>query len=120
MHGVLKFGDASVFAIGVWLVVFACAFQSAAFGEGAAYAILGTLFPTPSKPGHAGRGIEWLRGSLSPRIELPVFAIGGIDVSRAAAARDAGAHGVAVCGAILGAPDPGAATARLLESVGRD
>lgn len=67
------------------------------------YVIVGTIYPTPSKPGHPGSGPA-LIASIRPRIpELPIYAIGGIDASRVAAPLAAGAHGVAVCGAILNA-----------------
>lgn len=44
---------------------------------------------------------------------LPVLAQGGVEVRNAGACVEAGASGVAVTGAILGAPDPGAAAAAL-------
>jgi thiamine-phosphate pyrophosphorylase len=47
-----------------------------------------------------------------------VIAIGGITAERAALCRAAGAHGVAVVGAIAAAADPRQATAELLEAVG--
>jgi thiamine-phosphate pyrophosphorylase len=37
---------------------------------------------------------------------VPVYAIGGITVSSIPALIRAGAHGIAVCGALLGANDP--------------
>jgi len=43
----------------------------------------------------------------------PVIAIGGIDVATAPAVRAAGASGIAVIGAVLGAPDPESAAAAL-------
>jgi thiamine-phosphate pyrophosphorylase len=47
-----------------------------------------------------------------------VIAIGGITAERAALCREAGAHGVAVVGAIAAAADPKQATVELLEAVG--
>jgi thiamine-phosphate pyrophosphorylase len=77
-----------------------------AVGEGASYIVLGTIYPTPSKPGHPGSGSELLR-RVAPRVApLPVYAIGGVVVSRIPRLLHAGAYGVAVCGAILAANDP--------------
>jgi len=84
----------------------------AAEREGACYLVLGTIFPTPGKPGHPGAGLDLIR-EVSSSVRLPVFAIGGLDAARAGSAIAAGAYGVAVQRAILDAADPRAAT-RLL------
>ena len=70
------------------------------------YLVLGTVFPTPSKPGHSGGGAELVRQMATLARPLPLFAIGGITVSRIPELIHAGAYGVAVCGAILSANDP--------------
>jgi thiamine monophosphate synthase len=49
---------------------------------------------------------------------LPLVAIGGIDASRCAAAREAGAAGVAVISAVAGAADPLAAVRALVAAFG--
>jgi thiamine-phosphate pyrophosphorylase len=46
-----------------------------------------------------------------------VVAIGGIALDNAAAAIQAGAAGVAVLSAVIGAPDPEAAARQLLDAV---
>ena len=82
------------------------------------YVILGPVYPTDSKPGHPGCGIELVRtiaGELAP---LPLFAIGGVTATRAIELREAGAYGVAVRGAILSAPDPAIAARELVEATG--
>ena len=80
-----------------------------AIGDGADYAVVGTIFATGSKPGYAGDGLGHL-GALSDRLApMPVYAIGGIEARNAGAAIGAGAHGVAVRSAILGAEDPAGA-----------
>ena len=48
---------------------------------------------------------------------VPVLAIGGITVRQVPAVRAAGAAGVAVIRAILGAPDPAAATRKLVATL---
>jgi len=74
--------------------------------EQAAYAVLGTIFETPSKPGLRGQGVEFVRRVAERVAPLPVFAIGGVSVSRIPQLLHAGAHGVAVCGELLSANDP--------------
>ena len=49
--------------------------------------------------------------------EIPVLALGGITAANAAAARAAGAHGVAVMGEVMRAADPGRVVADLLGAV---
>lgn len=85
------------------------------------YLLLGTVFPTASKPGRAGIGLAGVRrvaalrdGVATPRPAL--YAIGGVDASRAPGLREAGADGIAVCGALLSADDPRAAAAALIAS----
>jgi thiamine-phosphate pyrophosphorylase len=78
---------------------------AAALAEDVDYIILGTLFPTPSKPGRAGCGVELLRELCDQAAPTPVYAIGGIQVSHVPALLRAGAYGVAVCGAILSSSD---------------
>jgi thiamine-phosphate pyrophosphorylase len=49
---------------------------------------------------------------------LPLLGIGGIDSTTAAVVRRAGAHGVAVIGALWRHPDPVAAAKELVTAVG--
>jgi thiamine-phosphate pyrophosphorylase len=79
----------------------------AALRDRPSYMIVGTIFPTESKPGHPGSGTGLLSAISRLVLPLPVYAIGGITVSSIPALIRAGAHGAAVCGAILGANDPG-------------
>ncbi len=70
------------------------------------YVLVSPVFPTESKPGHPGAGVELIR-ALKPLLDpIPIFALGGINVANAPRAVHAGAHGVAVCGAILSANHP--------------
>lgn len=74
--------------------------------EGATYLVLGNICATASKPGQPGRGLALLRRVCRQVHPLPVYAIGGITVSRIPPVIHAGAHGVAVSGAILSDNDP--------------
>lgn len=48
---------------------------------------------------------------------VPVYALGGIDTTNAADFQAAGAHGVAVMGAVMRADDPAAVVEQLLGAV---
>ncbi len=72
--------------------------------DGATYAGFGPVFETSSKaglPAPLGTGAIGAATGV-----LPLIAIGGIDAAGARRCRDAGAHGVAVIGAIWRDPDP--------------
>jgi thiamine-phosphate pyrophosphorylase len=84
-----------------------------AAADGAGYATLSPFAETPSKPGY---GPALPRGAYA-ELPIPAYALAGITPENAAAARDAGAHGVAVMGAVMRSADPGATVARLLEAV---
>lgn len=63
-------------------------------GHGARYVTLSPIFPSPSKPGDPGLGIERLR-QIASRTSLPLFALGGIDRVTALQSIAAGAYGIA-------------------------
>jgi thiamine-phosphate diphosphorylase len=93
-----------------------------AAAEGCDYVTLSPVAPTPSKPGYGPPlGTVGFDGVLAQagrvRAHLPaVFALGGIDEHNAASFLDAGAHGVAVMGAVMGSPDPEHTMAALLSA----
>jgi thiamine-phosphate pyrophosphorylase len=89
-----------------------------ALAEGVSYAVIGPVFPTGSKPGHPGAGLDALARLARIVAPAPAFAIGGLTPERAALVRGAGAHGVAVRSAILGAPDPAGAARAFVEALG--
>jgi len=74
--------------------------------DAADYLIAGPVYPTASKPGHPGSGPDLVRRVARLASPIAVFAIGGIEVSRVPEVVHGGAHGIAVCGAILTANDP--------------
>lgn len=85
-----------------------------AAAEGARWATLSPYTETASKPGHGPP----LPPDAFADLPVPTFALGGITPANARAARDSGAHGVAVMGAVMRAAEPGAVIAALLDAVG--
>lgn len=85
--------------------------------EGVSYVVVGPIFPTGSKPGHPGAGVASLARLGRIVAPAPVFAIGGLAPERVASVLAAGAHGVAVRSAILGAPDPAGAARAFVEAL---
>lgn len=85
--------------------------------DGADYLGVGDVYGTPTK-GDAGQliGLEGLVRVVRA-VSIPVVAIGGIRPENAGAAIEAGAAGVAVISAVLGAADPAAAAERLRAAV---
>ncbi|MEM6782718.1 MAG: thiamine phosphate synthase [Bacteroidota bacterium] len=76
-----------------------------AASDGAAYVFFSPIFPTSSKPGHIGVGLDALQ-AVCEAVEVPVYALGGVTPATAPACLDAGAHGIAVLSGILDAADP--------------
>ena len=86
----------------------------AAAEAGADYVTLSPVFASVSKPGYGpALGTEGLR-ALAAELPIPVIALGGVTEANASACLEAGAAGVAVMGAVMGAEDPSAAVERLL------
>jgi thiamine-phosphate pyrophosphorylase len=80
-----------------------------AAAEGCEWATLSPIFASTSKPGYGpALGPAALAGA-----PLPTWALGGVDEANAAECVRAGAAGVAVMGAVMKAPDPAAAVARI-------
>ncbi|OGL20100.1 MAG: thiamine-phosphate diphosphorylase [Candidatus Rokubacteria bacterium RIFCSPLOWO2_12_FULL_71_22] len=88
----------------------------AAQAAGADYVAVGSMFPTGTKPDFRLVGPDLL-ARLRPEIRAPLVGIGGITVENVAEVIRAGADGVAVISAVCGAPDPAAATRRLLDAI---
>jgi thiamine-phosphate pyrophosphorylase len=84
---------------------------------GADYLGVGDIYGTPSKP-DAGPPIGLARiTEIARAVSIPIIGIGGITEANAAAVIDAGADGVAVIAAIVGAPDPEAAARSLRTTI---
>ena len=88
----------------------------AAVAARADYVAVGSIFPTATKAGFELVGPGLLR-ELRPEIRVPLIAIGGITAANVGEAIRAGADGVAVISAVCGAPDPEAASRRLLDAI---
>lgn len=90
-----------------------------AYDAGADYVGVGDVFGTSAKA-DAGDpiGLEGLRAVVSVS-RLPVVGIGGIDAENAGAVIQAGAAGVALISAVIGAQDPEAAARDLRRRIDR-
>jgi len=84
--------------------------------SGADYIAVGPVHATPTKAGRPAIGLEPVRYAAE-HVELPWFAIGGIDRETVAAVAAAGATRVVVVRAIAAADDPEAAARALREAV---
>jgi thiamine-phosphate pyrophosphorylase len=85
--------------------------------QGADYLGTGDVYGTPTK---ADAGTPIGLGGLAEvarAVAIPVVAIGGITIDNAPAAIEAGAAGVAVISAVIGAADPEDAARRLRAAV---
>ncbi len=80
---------------------------------GADYLGVGAVFSTSTKADASPLPLTTLR-EICAAVSIPVVAIGGITETNLLQLTGCGATGVAVVSAIFGAPDPGAATARLV------
>lgn len=76
----------------------------AAQAMGADYLLAGHVFPTNSKAGQPGRGLEFIK-NLSAQVQIPVIAIGGINTRNAKDVINAGAAGIAVMSAVMESTD---------------
>ena len=83
--------------------------------DGADAVLLSPVFPTASKPGARALGVEAIAAAVAAGAG-PVRALGGVTAERAAALREAGAHGVAVMGAVFDSGGP-AAVVRLMAAL---
>jgi thiamine-phosphate pyrophosphorylase len=85
--------------------------------HGADYIILGPIYETPSKQAFGPPlGIHTLEQACR-LVRIPIVGIGGVTKARVSEMLDAGAFGVAVIRAILGADNVESATRELLDAV---
>ncbi|MEO7802964.1 MAG: thiamine phosphate synthase [Actinomycetota bacterium] len=76
------------------------------------YVGVGPVFATPTKPGRPPVGVELVEFAAA-FCDLPVFAIGGIDLRNLSRVIDAGARRVAVVRALTEAPDPASVASKM-------
>jgi thiamine-phosphate pyrophosphorylase len=76
-----------------------------AIKEGADYIGVGPVYETPTKPGKAAAGIEYVHHAVQ-HATVPWFAIGGIDSTNIDDVLQAGAPAIAIVRAIMGADNP--------------
>lgn len=84
--------------------------------DGADYIGVGPVFTTPTKPGRASVGLEYVKWA-SENIEIPFFAIGGIDLSNVNDVLSSGAKKVAVVRAIINSDSPELSAGKFLEQL---
>ncbi len=78
---------------------------SKAQDEGADYIGVGPVFSTPTKPGREAVGLDYVKWT-SQNINIPCFAIGGIDLSNCQDVISSGASRLAVVRALINAESP--------------
>ncbi len=69
------------------------------------YLFYSPIYPTTSKPGHPGIGLQALADATQLAASVPVYALGGIKPAHCSGCLEAGAHGVAVISGVLQADD---------------
>jgi thiamine-phosphate pyrophosphorylase len=84
--------------------------------EGADYVIAGPIYETPSHRGGTPAGLRLVSGSVAA-VSVPIVAIGGITAARVPDVLSAGAGGVAVISAVLGAESQRVAASALREAL---
>ena len=92
------------------------AFEQAqkAVEDGADYIGVGPVFITPTKPGRQSVGLEYVRW-VSENIDLPAFAIGGIDLNNVSEVIANGAKRIAVVRAVINSENPELAAMNFLK-----
>jgi thiamine-phosphate pyrophosphorylase len=86
--------------------------------EGADFLVFGPVYDTASKRQYGPpQGLAALE-RVASAVRLPVFAVGGITPERVPEVMRAGASGVAVIGAILGAERPAVVVSKFLDQLG--
>ncbi len=88
-----------------------------ASAQGASFATFGPVFDTPSKRGMGDPvGVTMLANAVR-HTPMRIFALGGIHQDRVARVMATGCHGVALISDIMASPNPGVASARILNSL---
>jgi len=88
-----------------------------AASTGADFVTFGPVFKTPAKSRGKSHGLDGLAAACAGA-GAPVFAIGGVTADRAKECLDAGAHGVAAIGAVMGASSVRTAVRQFADAMG--
>ena len=88
----------------------------AALADGADYIGVGSVFGSKTKPQVARSGVELVK-AVGQMCDRPIIALGGITAGNAGQVIEAGATGVAVCEAIIGAERPERAAREIRQAV---
>ncbi len=89
-----------------------------ALAEGADYIGFGPLFPTPTKKGRPGIGLETIQSmEVEVGSRIPAFCIGGIKPENFERVREAGARRVVVVSHLLTSDDPKEETTTLIQKL---
>ncbi|WP_148611481.1 thiamine phosphate synthase [Nocardioides rubriscoriae] len=90
-----------------------------AVAQGASWVTVSPVAASRSKPGYGPPlGADGVRRAVAAAAGTPVYALGGVEAGTVPDLRAAGAHGVAVMGAVMRAADPAAVVSRLLAALG--
>ena len=84
--------------------------------DGADYIGVGPVFETPTKLGRAAVGLEYVKWAAE-NIEIPAFAIGGIDIENCQEVFDAGLKRIAVVRSIINAASPKAEAEKFIQKL---
>lgn len=88
----------------------------AAMRAGADYIGVGPVFETPTKPGRKAVGLEYVKWA-SNNVNIPWFAIGGINLDNADEVINSGASRIAVVRAVINADNPELSASKFLEKL---
>jgi len=84
---------------------------------GADYIGVGPVFETPTKPGRKSVGLDYVSWAKA-NIDIPWFAIGGINLENVDEVIEAGANRIAVVRAVINAESPQEAALLLRKKLG--
>lgn len=89
-----------------------------AVADGLDYVTVSPVVATPSKPGYGpALGLDALATLAGGAAPVPVLALGGMTPATTRQVLAAGAHGVAVMGAVMGAADPAREVTQFLDLI---
>lgn len=90
-----------------------------AINHGADYIGVGPVFTTPTKPGREAVGFEYVKWAAE-NVDIPFFAIGGINIDNLNQVIEAGASRIAVVRAIINAESPELVAVNMLQKLNQE